>query len=251
MNIDTTSTNTSTHSALRGVSSQHTPELRFFGYSIAANEMTTSLKQYLLDFNCYSSILERYCVLLSYVRESQPDSEMIGKAFTSGNSSEAMAIIEVHGQEIAKHKVRFATKDMTYPSVTPFWLACRTGHLKVIKALYQDPTQLTERPECINGPNGRTPLMLAVMYGYVDIVKQLLEWGANPQEKDNDGLGVDYMNIYFNHNLNQKTIAELLTEYRGRNGMQQYDSSRDPLLQPLPIDELQHFQQRDIRYRVF
>ena len=155
------------------------------------------------------------------------------------HTKDCLEFIKFYGKEIKDYKVSFQPpgKSLFYPNVTPFWLACRAGHLKTCKKLYQEPSMLTEAPECVNGANGRTPLMVAVESGQVNIVEALLKWGADTETKDADGFGVDALNCYFNtDSMIQKEISSCLKKYREEKGIPQYDSRKDPMVTENPLE---------------
>ena len=108
--------------------------------------------------------------------------EKIGKAFSDSDTSAATGLISTYGAELlskCKCPYRFCT--FFYPEITPFALACKSGNLDIVKSLFIDSWQLNQTFSCINGVNGRTPLMFAAMHGHVDVIRQLLEWKAGPE----------------------------------------------------------------------
>ena len=110
----------------------------------------------------------------------------------------------------------------TYPSITPFALACRTGNLDIVQGLYVDQKQLNQTFKCINGTNGRTALMLAAMHGRKRVVEQLLQWGADPQILDEAGTIVDRLNFAFNNSSTYYEIEKLLNNYREEKKLPMY-----------------------------
>ena len=148
--------------------------------------------------------------------------EAIGKAFSDSDTSAATMLLTTYGAELlSKCKCPFRFSDKLYPGITPFALACRSGNLHIVKSLFIDTWQLNQSFECINGINGRTPLMLAAMYGHVDTVRQLLEWQADPQIVDQMGDTVDHIAYKFTNLFVASEIECLLRKYREENGLPQ------------------------------
>ena len=132
-------------------------------------------------------------------------------------------MISTYGVELlSKCKCPFRFSDKLYPGISPFALACRSGNLDIVKSLFLDTWQLNQSFDCINGTNGRTPLMLAAMFGHVDVVRQLLEWKADPQIVDQEGASVDHILCACNSIPVAREIKFLLKKYREENGLPQY-----------------------------
>jgi len=73
---------------------------------------------------------------------------------------------------------------------TPLHYAASNGHLEVINLLLDKYAYIDAA-----SPNGTTPLMMAALYGTPAAVKLLLEAGADPMLKNDQGLNaVDYAN---------------------------------------------------------
>lgn len=73
--------------------------------------------------------------------------------------------------------------------------------------------------------NGRTALMLAVMYGRKNVVEQLLRWEADPQILDEAGHSVDVINFVFNKAPMYAELDKLLTQYRKEHNLPEYKSA--------------------------
>ena len=71
--------------------------------------------------------------------------------------------------------------------------------------------------------------MAAVQNGHIDIVKALLEWGADTELKDSSGCTVDEINIAFNSNSLTKKIEidRVIGEHRKSKGLEQF--KQEPL----------------------
>lgn len=183
-------------------------------------------------------IAEHPCVPFTQANDPNQniDENMMGKAFADNDPSSAKNLISVYGaKKLSESRCKFSFSDKTYPDITPFALACRSGNLEIVERLYFDQKQLNEAFDCENGTNGRTPLMIATMHGHVEVVKQLLEWGANSQAEDFEGMQVSYMNMYFNEGDKEAQIEQLLKEHRKKNDLPQYDMDNDPKVINCPI----------------
>lgn len=148
--------------------------------------------------------------------------EAIGKAFSDSDTSAATMLLTTYGAELlSKCKCPFRFSNKLYPGITPFALSCRSGNLDIVKSLFIDTWQLNQSFDCVNGINGRTPLMLAAMYGHVDVVRQLLEWKADPQIVDQIGDTADHISYKFTNLFVASQIECLLKKYREDNGLPQ------------------------------
>ena len=198
----------------------------FSGLSVATNrpelQITTS-------GSCTSapstSIIERSTDLSYPATNRKEFIGMLTKAFTDTDTTRAKRLISKHGAKyLSRCTCSFAYgNNKTFTDITPFALACRTGNLDIVEGLYVDQTQLNQTFECINGTNGRTALMFAAMYGHKHVVKQLLQWGADPQILDEVGHNVDDLNFSFNDALMYFEIEELLDHYREEKNLPEYD----------------------------
>ncbi|WP_422472911.1 ankyrin repeat domain-containing protein [Endozoicomonas sp. ALB032] len=152
---------------------------------------------------------------------------------TDADIAEAKRLISEYGaDEISKCTRSFPViKNLYYSAITPFALACRFGKLDLVKALYVNQEQLEQTFEVVNGTNGRTALMLAVIGRHPNVVEQLLTWEANTQILDGAGHCVDFLNSAFSHKDNGASfsaIKKLLTDYRNERNLPPY---REPDVQ--------------------
>ncbi|KAG7203270.1 hypothetical protein KM043_010364 [Ampulex compressa] len=67
---------------------------------------------------------------------------------------------------------------------TPLYWAARAGHLDCVKELLNLPNSAVN----VQNKMGDSPLHVAASHGHIDIINLLLESGADPTLKNNDGL---------------------------------------------------------------
>lgn len=98
--------------------------------------------------------------------------------------------------------------DVNKPGWAPLHYAATHGHLAVITLLLDNDAYIDAA-----SPNGTTPLMMAAHYGTPSAVKLLLEAGADPMLKNEQGLSA----IDFAHRANRPEVAEIIAAFiRGR-----------------------------------
>jgi ankyrin repeat protein len=73
--------------------------------------------------------------------------------------------------------------DINRPGWTPLHYAATTGHVGIIRLLLEHHAYIDTE-----SPNGTTPLMMAAFYGTPEATKLLLEEGADPLLKNQQGL---------------------------------------------------------------
>lgn len=66
--------------------------------------------------------------------------------------------------------------------VTPLWLACKYGHLDLVKFLIKKGVCVNQRNN-----NGETPLYIACYYGHLDVVKFLIHKGVDINQANEYG----------------------------------------------------------------
>lgn len=92
--------------------------------------------------------------------------------------------------------------DVNKPGWAPLHYAATNGHVEVIKLLLDENAYIDAA-----SPNGTTPLMMAARYGTESAVKELLQAGADPMLKNDQGLtAVDFANA-----ASRTTSATLIT----------------------------------------
>lgn len=80
--------------------------------------------------------------------------------------------------------------DVNKPGWTPLHYAATHGHVGVMNLLLENHAYIDAA-----SPNGSTPLMMAALYGTPTAVKVLLEAGADPMLKNDQGLtAIDFAN---------------------------------------------------------
>lgn len=98
--------------------------------------------------------------------------------------------------------------DVNKPGWAPLHYAATNGHLEVIRLLLEENAYIDAA-----SPNNTTPLMMAAHYGTPSAVKLLLEAGADPMLKNDQGLSA----IDFALRGNRTESADLIAAFiRGR-----------------------------------
>ncbi|WOG28393.1 ankyrin repeat domain-containing protein [Endozoicomonas sp. 8E] len=143
---------------------------------------------------------------------------------TDTDIAEAKRLISEYGaDEISRCTRSFPIiNNLYYSAITPFALACRFGKLDLVKALFVNQEQLEQTFEVVNGTNGRTALMLAVIGRHPNVVEQLLTWEANTQILDGAGHCVDILNsafCYKDNGASFSAIKQLLSDYRNERNL--------------------------------
>lgn len=94
--------------------------------------------------------------------------------------------------------------DVNKPGWAPLHYAATKGHVEVIRLLLDEHAYIDA-----SSPNGSTPLMMAAMYGTPAAVKLLLEAGADPMIKNDQGLTA----IDFAQRGERKDSAEIIAAF--------------------------------------
>ena len=94
--------------------------------------------------------------------------------------------------------------DVNKPGWAPLHYAATHGHLAVMTLLLDNHAYIDAA-----SPNGTTPLMMAANYGTPSAVKLLLEAGADPLLKNDQGLSA----IDFAHRANRAESAEIIAAF--------------------------------------
>jgi hypothetical protein len=94
--------------------------------------------------------------------------------------------------------------DVNKPGWAPLHYAATNGHLAVMTLLLDNHAYIDAA-----SPNGTTPLMMAANYGTPSAVKLLLEAGADPLLKNQQGLSA----IDFAQRANRPESAEIIAAF--------------------------------------
>ncbi len=94
--------------------------------------------------------------------------------------------------------------DINKPGWTPLHYAATQGHLDVMRLLLENHAYIDA-----TSPNGTTPLMMAARYSTPSAVKLLLEAGADPTLKNDQGLSA----IDFAQTVDRSDSANLIATF--------------------------------------
>ena len=94
--------------------------------------------------------------------------------------------------------------DVNKPGWAPLHYAATRGHLTVMNLLLENHAYIDA-----SSPNGTTPLMMAAFYGTPSAVKLLLEAGADPLIKNEQGLTA----IDFAHRNQRQDSADIIAAF--------------------------------------
>jgi ankyrin repeat protein len=98
--------------------------------------------------------------------------------------------------------------DVNKPGWTPLHYAATNGHVDVMRLLLDESAYIDA-----SSPNATTPLMMAAHYGTPSAVKLLLESGADPMLKNDQGLTA----FDFANRANRRDVADIIAAFvRGR-----------------------------------
>ena len=100
---------------------------------------------------------------------------------TKGESALMMAALR--GQQAIAEKLIKRGSDVNKTGWAPLHYAASNGHLALMALLLENSAYIDAE-----SPNGTTPLMMAAMYGTSEAVKLLIDEGADPQLKNQQGL---------------------------------------------------------------
>jgi ankyrin repeat protein len=135
--------------------------------------------------------------LLLAVREPSPKvikvllkSPKINAEVRNAKDESALMFAAINGQlDIATALIEGGA-DVNKPGWAPLHYAATKGHVAMIELLLENDAYIDAE-----SPNQSTPLMMAAMYGTAESVKVLLEAGADPSIKNEQGLtAIDFAN---------------------------------------------------------
>ena len=116
----------------------------------------------------------------------------------------ALMLASLHGLTPLVRQMVARGADVNKPGWAPLHYAATRGHLEIMRFLLDQHAYIDAA-----SPNGTTPLMMAAFYGTPSAVKLLLEAGADPLLKNDQGLTA----IEFAQRNNRQDSAELIAAF--------------------------------------
>ena len=119
---------------------------------------------------------------------------------------------------------RFATSECGHGAIH---FACGShehGHAAVVRTLLEDDIDLANERD--NSRRRRSPLAIASVAGYDDIVKMLLDFGAEMNAVDTDGAS----SLYLACERGNAPVAKILLEKNADTELRPYRKSKSPLM---------------------
>ncbi len=113
----------------------------------------------------------------------------------------ALMLAAIKGQQAIAEKLIQRGADVNKTGWTPLHYAASGDHLPMISLLLENHAYIDAE-----SPNHTTPLMMAAMYGTAAAVKLLIEEGADPQLKNEQGLTA----IEFAQRANRQDVANAI-----------------------------------------
>jgi uncharacterized protein len=121
--------------------------------------------------------------------------------FRSPQDESPLMLAALKGHLDIARKLIALDADVNKPGWTPLHYAATNGHIDVMRLLLENHAYIDAE-----SPNGSTPLMMAAGYGTPGAVKLLLEEGADPLLRNQQGLSA----IDFANRANRKESADLV-----------------------------------------
>ncbi|RZL95181.1 MAG: ankyrin repeat domain-containing protein [Variovorax sp.] len=128
--------------------------------------------------------------LLLAMREPSPkvtlvllDSPKTNVELRNAKDESPLMLAALKGQQDLVTRLIARDADINKPGWAPLHYAATGGHLAIMKQLLDNYAFIDAQ-----SPNGTTPLMMAAMYGTTSAVKLLLDEGADPLMKNEQGM---------------------------------------------------------------
>jgi len=121
----------------------------------------------------------------------------------SDKDESPLMLAALKGQEDVVRKLIDRGADVNKPGWTPLHYAATNGHLGIMNLLLEHHAYLDAE-----SPNKTTPLMMAAFYGTSQAVKLLLEAGADPTLRNEQGLSA----VDFAQRGNRPDAAAMIAE---------------------------------------
>lgn len=121
----------------------------------------------------------------------------------SDKDESPLMLAALKGQEDVVRKLIARGADVNKPGWTPLHYAATNGHLGIMSLLLEHHAYLDAE-----SPNKTTPLMMAAFYGSSQAVKLLLEAGADPTLRNEQGLAA----VDFAQRGNRPDAAAMIAE---------------------------------------
>jgi ankyrin repeat protein len=128
--------------------------------------------------------------LLLALREPSPrvidvllSSKKIDVDARNANDESPLMLASLRGQEEVVRKLIARDAAVNKPGWTPLHYAATNGHIAIMKLLLENHAFIDS-----TSPNETTPLMMAAMYGSIQGVELLLAEGADPMQKNQQGM---------------------------------------------------------------
>lgn len=122
----------------------------------------------------------------------------------NANDESPLMLAALHGLEPLVRQLVARGADVNKPGWTPLHYASTRGHLEIMRLLLDQHAYIDAE-----SPNRTTPLMMAAFYGTPSAVKLLLEAGADPALKNEQGLSA----IDFAQRNNRQDSADIIAAF--------------------------------------
>ena len=120
----------------------------------------------------------------------------------NANDESPLMMAALKGQQEFVAKLIARDADINKPGWAPLHYAATTGQVAIMRVLLEKHAFIDAQ-----SPNGTTPLMMAAMYGTTEAVKLLLDEGADPLMKNEQGMTA----ADFGQRGNRPDAVELVT----------------------------------------